>query len=78
MSVETSFSGYDTISFVNRDHVVLLTIAQEEIIVTTTLGMKLSIRGSGPTLAKLVDELANHVESNFVSIPATEATVSQT
>jgi hypothetical protein len=43
--------------------------------VTTTTGTKITIPASEATLAKFVDELANHVESNFVSIPSTAVSV---
>jgi hypothetical protein len=36
--------------------------------VTTTAGAKITIPASAATLDKFVDDLANHVESNFVSI----------
>ena len=59
------------ISFLNRDHVVVVTIRDKEIEVTTTLGTKITIPAAEPTLAKFVDELSNDVESNFVSIVST-------
>lgn len=62
-SIETN-----TVSFLNRDHIVLVTITETDIIITTTLGMKLIMPASATILAKFTDDLANHVESNFVSV----------
>ena len=56
------------VSFLNRDHIVLVTIGNGEIVVTTTAGRTITIPVSAATLEKFVDDLANHVESNFVSI----------
>jgi hypothetical protein len=39
--------------------------------VLTTAGTDITIPASAATLEKFVDDLANHVESNFVSIAAT-------
>lgn len=71
MSVEPGFAQTAPISFLNRDHVVLVTVADSEIVVTTTLGMKVVIPVTPASLARFVDELANHVESNFVPITST-------
>ena len=68
MTPQTATREPDTICFLNRDHVVLITIAHSEIEVTTTLGLKVVIPATPPSLARFVDELANHIESNFVSI----------
>jgi hypothetical protein len=40
-------------------------------VVTTAAGTKITIPASATTLEKFVDDLANHVESNFVSIATT-------
>lgn len=63
----------ETISFLNRDHIVLVTIGDGEIVVTTTAGTAIRIPAAGPALDKFVDDLANHVESNFVAIATTAA-----
>ena len=68
MTPWTDSIGTDVISFLNRDHIVSVTIQHGEIIVTTTAGTKITIPASGVTLQKFVDDLANHCESNFVSI----------
>jgi hypothetical protein len=60
--------GTDAVSFLNRDHIVSVTIHHGEIVVTTIAGTKITIPASAATLDKFVDELANHVESNFLSI----------
>jgi hypothetical protein len=59
------------VSFLNRDHNILVTIDHGEVIVTTTAGTRITIPASAATLAKFVDNFANHVESNLVSIAAT-------
>jgi hypothetical protein len=64
------------VCFLNRDHIVLVTIGQGEIVVTTTAGTKITIPASAATLAKFVDDLANHVESNFVSIASPQVSIS--
>ena len=61
----------DGVSFLNRDHLVLVTIGEGEIIVTTTAGTTITIPASGATIEKFVDDLANNVESNFVAVAAT-------
>ena len=66
-------SETDGISFLNRDHIVSVTIQRGEIVVTTTVGTKITIPASTATLAKFVDDLANHVDSNFVSVATTAA-----
>ena len=60
--------GTQTVSFLNRDHIVSVTIQHGEIAVTTTAGTTLTIPASRETIEEFVDDLANHVESNFVSI----------
>ena len=50
-----------------------VTIQRGEIVVTTTVGTKITIPASTATLAKFVDDLANHVDSNFVSVATTAA-----
>lgn len=71
MTPEVASIGRETVSFLNRDHIVLVTIGHGEIAVTTTAGIKITIPASAATLERFVDELANHVESNFVSIAST-------
>jgi hypothetical protein len=39
-----------------------------EIVVLTTAGTKITVPASAATIEKFIDDLANHVESNFVSI----------
>ena len=75
-SRETQFMGSEraeAISFLNRDHIVLVTIDYGEIVVTTTGGTKITIPASPAMLEKFADDLANHVESNFVSIATAAA-----
>ena len=52
---------------------VKVKVAQKdgEIVVTTTAGTTITSPASPATLEKFVDDLANHVESNFVSIAGT-------
>lgn len=68
MTPGTGSSGSDAISFLNRDHIVSVTIHDGEITVTTTAGVKITIPASRKAIEEFVDDLANHVESNFVSI----------
>ena len=68
MTPEVASIGTDAVSFLNRAHIVLVTIDHGQIVVTTTAGAKVTIPASAATLEKFVDDLANHVESNFVSI----------
>jgi len=63
----------ETISFLNRDHIISVVVHHGEIIVTTTAGDKLTIPVSRAVLEKFVDDLVNHVASNFVSIAAAPA-----
>lgn len=70
MTPDIDAIGTDAISFLNRDHIVSVTIHHGEIVVTTTTGTKINIPASAATLEKFVDDLANHVESNFVPIAA--------
>jgi len=65
----------EVISFINRDHIISVIALKDEIVVTTTPGTQITIPISAGALEKFVDELANHVESNFVSIASTGATV---
>ena len=58
------------LSFINRDHIVFVTIVEGEIVVTTTAGEKITFPVSRATLDRFVDELANNVESNFVAVAA--------
>ena len=58
----------DAVSFLNRDHIILVTINQGEIVVTTTAGTKITFPASAATLDKFVDDLANQVDSNFVAV----------
>jgi hypothetical protein len=62
------FARREPVSFLNRDHFVLVTVDHGQIVVTTTTGTKITIPASAETLDKFVDDLANHVDSNFVSI----------
>ena len=63
----------DAVSFLNRDHIILVTINQGEIVVTTTAGTKIAFPASAATLDKFVDDLANQVDSNFVAVATTAA-----
>jgi hypothetical protein len=58
----------EAISYFNRDHIVSVTIHYREIVIATTTGMTVTIPASEAAVAKFADELANAVQSNFVSI----------
>ena len=47
--------GTETVSFLNRDHIVMVTIDHGEIIVTTTAGAKITIPASAATLEKFIE-----------------------
>jgi hypothetical protein len=56
------------VCFLNRDHIISVVVRDSEIVVTTTPGTQITIPTSASTLEKFIDELANHVESNFVAV----------
>jgi len=56
------------VCFLNRDHIISVVVHQSEVVVTTTAGTAITIPVSGAALKKFVDDLANHVESNFVAV----------
>jgi hypothetical protein len=58
------------LTFLNRDHIIAVVVHEGEIVVTTTAGEKITFSVSRATLDRFVDELANNVESNFVSVAA--------
>jgi hypothetical protein len=60
--------------FLNRDHIISVTIHGGEIVVLTTASTEITIPASPATLEKFVDDLSNHVESNFVSIASAPVT----
>lgn len=68
MTPDTDSIGSDAVSFLNRDHIVSVTICHGEIIVATTTGGEIRIPASPSTITQFSDELANSVQSNFVSI----------
>jgi hypothetical protein len=66
-----AFAADNIVSFINRDHIIAVTIHRREIIVTTTAGTTINIAVSDEaTVIKFADDLANDIESNFVSIVA--------
>jgi hypothetical protein len=74
MTPDTDSIGKDNaISFLNRDHIISVVVHHGEIVVTTTGADKITIPVSRGILEKFLDDLANHVESNFVSIATTPA-----
>ena len=58
--------------FLNRDHIISVTIRGSKIVVTTTAAQT-TIPASAPIIAKFADDLANDIQSNFVSITALTA-----
>ena len=62
--------GEKELTFLNRDHIICVVVHRGEIVVTTTPGTQITIPTSPTTLEKFIDELANHVESNFVAVAA--------
>ena len=65
MIFELRLTNPDSISFLNRDHVVAAIIDEKEITVITTLGAKITIPTTPATAAKFADELANYVKKQF-------------
>ncbi len=63
-----SESEANRVLFLNRDHIISVMVHHNEIVVTTTAGTTITIPAAGATLDKFVDELANHVASNFVAV----------
>jgi hypothetical protein len=61
------------ISFLNRDHIISVTIHHGEMIVITTAGTKIMIPASPATPEKFADDLAHDINSNFISIAALPA-----
>jgi len=59
---------YSPASFLNRDHVTLVTVEERQVVVTTIVGTRLIFSAPASTLAEFADDLANNVGSNFVSI----------
>jgi hypothetical protein len=55
-------------SFLNRDHIVAVTIEQDSIIVVMTSGTRFLIPASAATAAAFAEELAHDIGSNFASI----------
>ncbi len=60
----------EVISLINRDHIISVTIGGGQIVVITTAGTRMTMSASAATIAKFADDLANAVQSNFVSIAA--------
>lgn len=59
----------EIISFINRDHIVSVEIRHHRITIFTTDGRSINIPAiEDTTLTKFADDLANSVQSNFVSI----------
>lgn len=61
-------SSSETVRFLNRDHIISVTIRNGEIVVLTTAGTEITISASPETLAKFAEELAQDINSNFVSV----------
>jgi hypothetical protein len=62
-------------SYLNRDHVTLVTVDQMEVIVTTIMGRRIVFSAPPSTLAEFADELANNIASNFVTIPSANVSI---
>src|SRR6266850_1212441 len=58
------------VCFFNRDHIISVVVRDTKIVVTTTAGDKITIPVATAIFEKFIDELANHVATNFVSIAA--------
>jgi hypothetical protein len=54
--------------FLNRDHVVSVRIRNNQITVMTADGKTINIPATESAISQFADDLANSVQSNFVSI----------
>lgn len=70
--IEPAYDAAAAVSFLNRDHVVLVAVMPDEVIVTTSLGFKITVRAPRQSLSRFIDDLVNQVESNFVSVSSDE------
>ena len=58
-----------SIAYLNRAHIILVSIEEGGVALTTTLGMKLFVPGRPEILEQFMDQLLNASDSNFVAIP---------
>jgi hypothetical protein len=63
--------------FLNRDQIVLATLQQNNLVLTTTIGARVLISGSPETLTGLIDQLVNAIGSNYIAIPDSARTTWQ-
>jgi hypothetical protein len=57
------------LAYLNRDQIVLVTLYETGLVLTTTLGANIFVSGSSDTLNEFTDQLVNAVGSNYVAIP---------
>ena len=58
--------------FLNRDHIVLASVQDGAVTLTTSLGTKLVVSGPPQTLEAFMDQLLNACGSNFVAVPVSQ------
>lgn len=60
----------DCLRFINRDHVIVASVHEGDVTLTTTLGSTVVISGPPEKLEEFLDGLLNAYGSNFVAVPA--------
>ena len=64
----TSGLTTDRNQYLNRDHVVTISVNDTELVVITSIGVEINVSGSQSELAELREDLVGNVQSNFVQI----------
>lgn len=60
------------IQYVNRDHVVLASVSNNRLTLTTTSGQEIIIADRKAEMEEIIEQLVGSIGSNFVRISATE------
>jgi len=73
-SEEKALPGYSEdgfVRYINRDHIIVASVAHDQLTLVMTSGHQLTVRGSTAELTELIDELTRAAQSNFVQISPT-------
>ena len=67
---EAGTSGLTTArnQYLNRDHIVTISVNDTELVVITSIGVEINVSGSQSELAELREDLVGNIQSNFVQI----------
>jgi hypothetical protein len=65
----STFIDLGSIAYLNRDHIILVSLGERGVTLTTTLGIKVFVPGPPEALREFMDQLLNASDSNFVAIP---------